>query len=164
MKKKLELKTKQKKKFLEDGLKEDHVLLHLDARVPGVEVPPHLADNPSLTLKLSYLFQGKTEINQDNVTAYLRFSGEYYKCQVPWNAIWGITSSSQQNQIWPEDLPKEVVLQLARSKITELGQKLFGRRSKSDETQQEISVDEAKEQQEPKNPPGTRKAHLTRIK
>ncbi len=131
-------------KFVEEGLEGDHVLLHLDARSAGVEVPSHLMDNPSLTLKISYLFQGKTEVGESGITSYLRFGGDYFKCVVPWTALWGVTTSGQKNQIWPEDLPKEVVIQLAKAKISELGKKIFRRKGKTDEVQEADSIEESK--------------------
>jgi hypothetical protein len=166
MAEKHEIRTKQKKKFFEEGMKEDHVLLHLDARRSGVEVPAHLKDNPALALKVSYLFQGKTTHDDKAVTSYLKFSGDYHECVIPWLAIWGITTSKQKNQIWPEDVPKELVLQLARAKIAELGHKLFGGRDKTAEPEQEDlqKTPQSAEEPGPDKKPGGGGAHLTRIK
>lgn len=130
MTKAADIRKKQKQKCFEEWMRGEHLLLHLDSRAEGVEVPGYLANNPALTLKLSYLFQGKTEHDDEGITAYLRFSGDYFKCAVPWDAVWGMTGSSGENQIWNEDLPREVVLQLARAKFSELTGKLFTRRKK----------------------------------
>ena len=132
MKTTVEIRSKQKIKFYEEAMKEDHVLLHLDARKPGVTVPSHLAQNYSLTLKLSYLFQGKTEHNDDEVSSYLKFGDNYFHCIVPWKAIWGITPNKKQNRIWPEDLPKELIIEFTKAKFKELGTKLFGNEEKTD--------------------------------
>ena len=55
----------------------DHVLLHLDSRRSGVTVPAHLAGNHSLTLKVSRLFQGRTDYDEERIIAFLKFGGDY---------------------------------------------------------------------------------------
>ena len=40
-----------------------------------------------------------------------------------------MTASEGESQIWPEDLPREVVVQLARAKLSELTKKIFGKKS-----------------------------------
>lgn len=107
-------------------MKGDHVLVHFDSRVSGTEVPQHLQGDPAVTLKLSYLFQGSTEVDDLAITSYLRFSGEYQGCVIPWSAIWSMTSSEKENTVWPEDLPKEVLIKLATDKVKQAGKKIFG--------------------------------------
>ena len=152
MKTTVEIRSKQKIKFYEEAMKEDHVLLHLDARKPGVTVPSHLAQNYSLTLKLSYLFQGKTEHNDDEVSSYLKFGNDYFHCIIPWKAVWGITPNKKQNRIWPEDLPKELIIEFTKAKFKELGTKLFG----NNETN---SPEQANEQTET-TPPASEKPNI----
>ena len=130
----------------------EHVLLQLDARKEGVEVPDHLDNNPALTLKLSYQFQGQTTADESGITAYLRFSGNYHKCVIPWDAVWGMTSSAGDNQVWTEDLPREVVMQFARQKISELGRKLFGKENPSAPTAESPVSGLAKEEPATKAP------------
>lgn len=117
---------KSKRTLFEEWIQGEHILVHLDSRVDGVSVPANLADNPGLTLKLSYFFQGSTEHDDSGITAYLKFSGQYERCHLPWKAIWGFTSSGGEQFVWPEDFPKEILLQVATSKIREAGKKLFG--------------------------------------
>lgn len=121
----------QKKSFFEEGMKGNHVLVHLNARAPGVDVPGGLAHNGSLTLKFSYYFQGETTHDDTAITGYLRFGGQYAKCIVPWNTVWGMTTSNGENRVWPEDVPREVLAQMARAKIASVGKKLFGVKDKS---------------------------------
>ena len=90
-------------------MKGDHVLVHLDSRREGVSVPTHLQNNPTLTLKLSYLFQSKTTVSDEGINSFLKFGGSYFECILPWTSVWGLTNDSSQNQVWPEDLPKEVL-------------------------------------------------------
>ena len=93
--------------YLERGV----AMLHLDARRPGVIVPPQYAQDPHLRLNLSYRFQiHDLEIDDARVQATLSFGGRLFQCIVPWAAIFGITSQATgDGQVWPEDLPVEVV-------------------------------------------------------
>lgn len=104
-----QLRQARKRRLFEEWMKGDHVLVHLDSRRTGVNVPSHLQNNPTLTLKLSYLFQSKTTVSEEAISSFLKFSGSYFECILPWEAIWGMTNDASQNQVWPEDLPKEVV-------------------------------------------------------
>ena len=98
-----------KVKLFSEWMKGDHVLIHLDARREDVRVPDHLKDHPALTLKMSYLFQGKTEHNDEGITSYLKFSGLYQECHIPWSSLWGMTSADGEQVVWPEDAPKELL-------------------------------------------------------
>ena len=100
--------TEEKIKTFGEWMEDDHVLVHLDTRVSGVEVPKHLTGSPNLSLKLSYLFQGETKHDEHGVSAYLRFSGEYFRCVVPWEAVWAISSSAGEMRIWKDSIPKEL--------------------------------------------------------
>lgn len=98
-----------KLKLFTEWMKGDHVLVHLDARRDDVIVPEHLKSHPALTLKLSYLFQGKTEHGAEGITSYLKFSGLYQECHIPWSALWGMTSGDGQQVVWPESAPPELL-------------------------------------------------------
>lgn len=123
--------SSEKIEVFETYMKGDHALLHIDSRKEGVQVPAQHRDNPSLTLKVSYLFRGETLHDETGITSYLKFSGEYTQCVLPWEAIWGITSSEGDTRLWPQDMPKELVAQAARAKLREVGQKLFGRKAEA---------------------------------
>jgi hypothetical protein len=141
----------------------DHVLLHLDARRDGVDVPVAFRTNHSLTLKVSGLFQGPTTWNQQSVVALLKFNGEYFRCVIPWNAIWGMTSAQSEQKIWPEDLPTEVVRDLTLTKLREIGSRLLGIKKEKEDV-----VDPPAEGPDSSYPddsgPRKRKPTLTRIK
>jgi stringent starvation protein B len=97
--------------FLERGV----VMLHLNARRPGVVVPSQYAHEAHLRLNLSYRYSIPDLIVDDGyVQATLSFGGKPFRCQLPWPAIFGITShESGDGQVWPEDLPVEVMQTLA---------------------------------------------------
>jgi stringent starvation protein B len=90
-------------------------MVHLDARRPGVVVPPEYAEEPHLRLNLSRRFNiPDLEITERGVQATLSFRGRHFQCQLPWSAVFGITSQlSGDGQVWPEDLPGEVAHQLS---------------------------------------------------
>lgn len=86
-------------------------MVHLDARRPGVVVPAQYASDAHLRLNLSYRYSiPDLEVGDDDVQATLSFGGRPFHCVLPWDAIFGITSqASGDGQVWPEDLPVEVV-------------------------------------------------------
>lgn len=86
-------------------------MVHLDARRPGVVVPPQYAGDAHLRLNLSYRYSiPDLEVGDHDVQATLSFGGRPFHCVLPWEAIFGITSqASGDGQVWPEDLPVEVV-------------------------------------------------------
>lgn len=98
--------SSNKKEIFNLWMEGDHVLVHLDSTPENVIVPSHLKDNPALTLKMSHLFQGRTEANKDGITSYLKFSGNYFECIVPWDSIFAITSESGEQKLWPHSLPQ----------------------------------------------------------
>ena len=92
--------------FLERGV----TMVHLDARKDGVVVPPQYAQEPHLRLNLSYRYNiPDLEMSDRRVQATLSFSGRPFRCLLPWSSIFGITSHAGEGQVWPEDLPGEVM-------------------------------------------------------
>jgi len=85
-------------------------MLHLDARRPGVIVPPQYAADAHLRLNLSYRYGiPDLEISDQRVQATLSFGGRPFRCILPWPSIFGITANGTgDGQVWPEDLPVEV--------------------------------------------------------
>lgn len=114
--------AKEKRRTFEEWMAGDHVLVHLDSSREDVVVPSHLADNPALSLKLSYFFQGALDHDEQKISAELRFHGAYHSCVVPWSAIWGITSSDGHQKIWPEDLPWQAFAQLIKQGLAAQGE------------------------------------------
>ncbi|HEY6910161.1 MAG TPA: ClpXP protease specificity-enhancing factor SspB [Myxococcales bacterium] len=100
-----------KKETLRAWLARGVAMVHLDARRPGVVVPPQYAGDAHLRLNLSYRYSiPDLEVGDDSVQATLSFGGRPFHCVLPWEAIFGITSqASGDGQVWPEDLPVEVV-------------------------------------------------------
>jgi stringent starvation protein B len=92
--------------FLERGV----AMVHLDARKPGVVVPSQYAEEAHLRLNLSYQYGiPDFEISDGRIQATLSFGGRPFQCLLPWESIFGITSRTGEGQVWPEDLPGEVM-------------------------------------------------------
>lgn len=101
---------RNKRKVLERLLESGMVMVTLDARRPGVDVPSRFQDDPQLRLNLSYRFGQPMEVSDWGVRASLTFSGVPHGCKLPWSAIYQIVSHVTSEQyISPEDVPEEFV-------------------------------------------------------
>lgn len=101
-----EAETKQEviSELLEQGM----VLVTLDARVAGVDVPKHLKDDAQLRLNLSYRFGLPMDVDASGVTATLTFAGAPFTCRLPWSAIYLLVSHVTGRPIlFPSDVPSE---------------------------------------------------------
>ncbi len=87
------------------------VLVHLDARRTGVDVPAKYAVDAELRLNLSYRFASRDlTIGDADVTCTLSFGGFPFRCVLPYSAIYAVTSHvTGEALVWPEDLPAELV-------------------------------------------------------
>ncbi|MBL7662674.1 hypothetical protein JNK13_07975 [bacterium] len=159
----------EKIKAFDELMKGEFVLMHVDSRKPGVTVPENLLNNPALVLKLSYQFQGKIERNDSGIEAYLLFNNKYELCILPWTSVWGISPSHGQQILWPEDIPKEVLVQLAKNQLGLMMKKLFfGKKIKErrpDETQfPEAATTSEKTEPSETDPKKNKGQHLRLIK
>jgi stringent starvation protein B len=103
-----------KKQTLLHYLQRGVTMVHLDARRPGVIVPRQYANDAHLRLNLCYRYGiPDFEIDDRRIQATLSFSGAPFQCILPWESVFGITSHSGDGQVWPADLPTEVMQTLA---------------------------------------------------
>jgi stringent starvation protein B len=114
-----------KRQTLLQYLQRGVTMVHLDARRPGVVVPPQHATDAHLRLNLSYRYSiPDFRIDERHIQATLSFSGAPFQCILPWESIFGITSHAGDGQVWPEDLPTEVMQTLSRpEQATQQGRK-----------------------------------------
>ena len=106
--------TATKKNVLEQLLEQGMVLVALDARVEGVDVPAHLGKDPQLRLNLSFRFGLPMVVDEWGVAATLTFAGIPYNCRFPWTAIFLMVSHvSGQPYLFPDDIPAELLTQAA---------------------------------------------------
>jgi stringent starvation protein B len=102
----------EKKEQLLAALDKGVVMIHLDARRPGVIVPPHLRDEFHLRLNLSYKFDPPDlTVGEWGVRSTLSFSGSRFTVAVPWSAIFAITSHAKEVRPFPDDMPPELLQQ-----------------------------------------------------
>ena len=123
--------NKHKHQVVARFLEGDHALLHVNPRAEGVLLPPHLASQGSVTLKISRLFRGFMEVGEEQVCADLLFSGRYFSCVVPFAAVWGCTNEKGENIIWPESTTPEILKQLVTNAAKSEAGKAPGRKRKA---------------------------------
>lgn len=94
------------------------VLVHVDARVESVSVPQHLSEDRRLVLRFGYgLSPAITdlEVSEDALSGTLTFNGVPHHCILPWPAVYAVVSDvDQRGMVWPEDVPKEVLEEMAQ--------------------------------------------------
>ena len=105
----------EKRRAFLDLLNVGKVMIHLDARVPGVEVPDHLQSDPQLRLDFSYSFNLPLfHVEDDAIKATLSFGGNPFTCVIPWRAVYGMNSHvTDAVKFWPESVPAEVMQKAA---------------------------------------------------
>jgi stringent starvation protein B len=103
-----------KRKAVESLLERGPILIHVDSRHHGVDVPGRLRGNPRLVLRFGY---GLTpaipdlSVAEDSLTGTLTFGGVPYTCNVPWSAVYAVmVEGEQRGTVWPEDVPEDVLL------------------------------------------------------
>ncbi|WP_224365129.1 ClpXP protease specificity-enhancing factor SspB [Hyalangium versicolor] len=110
----MDKKGPDKKERLLAALEQGLVMIHLDARRPGVLVPPHLRNEPHLRLNLSYRFDPPDlSVSDWGVRSTLSFSGTRFTVAVPWSALFAIASHVTKELFWmyPDDMPPELLQQ-----------------------------------------------------
>lgn len=153
MSNKVEIRCKEKIKFFEQYMQGDHVLVRFDAAYAGAQVPNFLKNAKDCVLKLSYLFQGATEYDQNEIRAYLRFGDDYHLCIIPWKSIWSMAADTGESAIWNEDVPMDVMIEAAKRQFVELSAKLLGKNKSplaTIESQTESSQDKITPEIKPK--------------
>jgi stringent starvation protein B len=100
----------EKKDRLLAALDRGMVMVHLDARRPGVLVPPELRSESHLRLHLSYKFvPPDLSVGEWGIRSTLSFSGARFTVAVPWSALFAITSKvTHEFWMFPDDMPTEL--------------------------------------------------------
>ncbi|MGO8969572.1 MAG: ClpXP protease specificity-enhancing factor SspB [Myxococcaceae bacterium] len=102
--------TPEKKQQLLAALDRGMVMVHLDARRPGVVVPAEFRTESHLRLNLSYRFEpSDLSVGEWGLRSTLSFSGDRFTVAIPWSAVFAITShASREFWMFPEDMPPEL--------------------------------------------------------
>jgi stringent starvation protein B len=92
------------------ALRRGMVMVHLDARRPGVVVPAEFSAEPHLRLNLSYRFRPRDlSVGEWGVCSTLSFSGRRFTVSFPWSALFAIPRhASKEFWTFPEAMPPEV--------------------------------------------------------
>lgn len=103
----------EKRRHLDEMLQHGHgmVMVHMDPRREGVQVPPQFAGDPVLRLNLAYGFNlPALDVDEDGIFAMLSFGGHRFGCSMPWDAVFALTMPDEAHAgvVWPEDLPHEL--------------------------------------------------------
>lgn len=89
------------------------ILIHLDARRPGVSVPASLANDPRLVLRFGYSLTpaiADLDIGDEALSGTLSFGGVLHRCVLPWPAVYAVVSETdQRGMVWPDDVPPEAM-------------------------------------------------------
>ena len=94
-------------------LREGWVSLHLDARRPGVVVPPAFASEPHLVLQYGRNMPipiPDLDVSEQGVSATLSFSRAPHRTHVPWSAVYVVACTDGRGILYFEDVPQEVSL------------------------------------------------------
>ncbi len=91
--------------------------VHLDARHPGVVLPPRLIGERHLMLDYAYGFSPPIPdllIDDQGIHATLSFSRTPTRTFVPWEAVYLITDFDGNGAVWHEDVPPDVLAALEK--------------------------------------------------
>lgn len=107
-----------KKERLLAALDQGMVMIHLDARRPGVLVPASIKGEAHLRLNLSYRFDPPDlTVGEWGVRCTLSFSGSRFTVAVPWSALFAIASHvTKEFWMYPDDMPEELIQQPASAR------------------------------------------------
>jgi stringent starvation protein B len=87
--------------------------VHLDARRPGVALPPRFLDEPHLRLDYGYRFTPPIPdlvIDDAGIHATLSFNRLPCATFVPWSAIYLIADFDGNGAVWQEDIPSDLMV------------------------------------------------------
>jgi stringent starvation protein B len=99
-----------KQRDLNELIAQGVVMLHLDARRPGVKLPADFRTDMQLRLNFNHT-KGKGDLTVDwwGVRETLRFKGVWTPTAIPWSAIYAMSVQGLEPKVYAEDLPEEMV-------------------------------------------------------
>ena len=105
-----------KRAFVDELLEQGPILVHINALVDGVSVPPAFAHDSKLVLRFGY---GLTPpiidfvVDDNGIEGTLTFGGVPHRCILPWPSMYAVVAEgAQQIMVWSEDVPLGSVEQL----------------------------------------------------
>ena len=111
---------RRKRDLIESELQKGKLLVHFDPRSETVHVPSEFKTDPVLALNFSHQFPfANTTLAPLTLQANLSFGGVRHWCEVPYDAIFCLTQSSDSEQYWfEESLPAELQATLSGNNQT----------------------------------------------
>lgn len=100
----------RKKAIMEQLLGAGPVLVQLDARKPGVMVPPQHAGDAQLVLRFGWALSPPIpdlDVSDDGIAGTLAFGDHRFTCVIPWGAVFALVAEDGRGLFWPEDAPPE---------------------------------------------------------
>lgn len=86
--------------------------VQLDARRPNVRVPPVHEQAKNLTLTVGYRGMGAVIpdlfLGNHGMVCTLRFGGEPFRCEIPWEAVFAIVGPDGRGVVWEEAMPPDL--------------------------------------------------------
>ena len=102
-----------KNQVVEELIGTGPILVHIDARADGVQVPQSFTADPRLVLRFGYDLSppiADLEIGDDALAGTLTFGGVPFTCVLPWSAVYAVVSEAdQKGMVWPDDVPPAVL-------------------------------------------------------
>lgn len=86
--------------------------VELDARKPGVVVPPGYEKVGRLVLVVGHALPQPIPdlvVDADGVSGQLLFKGQRFPVRVPWSAVYGLMNRDEDVSRWLEDVPDDVL-------------------------------------------------------
>lgn len=109
----------QKRKLVQELLTQGPILVHIDARADGVEVPEQFRSQARLVLRFGYRLSPPIvdlDVGEGAIRGTLTFGGQPFPCVVPWPSLYAVIAESDgQGTVWPEDVPDEILEELGMS-------------------------------------------------
>lgn len=103
-------KPPNKQELVEALLEKGMIMVTLDARRTGVDVPGRFQDDLGLGLNLSYRFGLPLDVNAWGIRATLTFGGVSHDCKIPWSAVYQVFSHiTRERYLFPEDIPEDIL-------------------------------------------------------
>lgn len=96
-------------------LQQSTVFIHLDPRAEDVIVPPWFKKQPRLVLQIGLNMPvpiPDLHLDDEGVSCTLSFNRSPCFCRIPWKAVFALISEDRRGMVWPDDVPREVAVQV----------------------------------------------------
>jgi stringent starvation protein B len=106
-----------KRQTMDKLLRDGPVLVHLDPRRAGVDVPGHLHSDARLVLRFGYGLTppiADLSVEESVISGTLTFRGVPHHCVIPWSAVFAVVGEDGRGLVWGEDVPIEIAHEYAR--------------------------------------------------